>query len=214
MFSLFKKAPSSIPYKDKVWKTAEAATKGMLMMGMMKLQKNQPCLIMTFFESERDSLISFMTEYKLNYVALDGSNFEILLENKIYWVDRSAVSNSTVAGFLEKNAVAFMAEVYFPGHYPLSVPENKVLEKLLTLGFNSFLFCISFDDPLLKMFGSERILPLLETLGLEEQEALEHDMITQSIKRARAKIDKKVVKEIQAKSPEEWFKFNGHFNLT
>jgi len=198
----------SIPYKDKVWKTAEAATKGMLMMGMMKLQQNRPCLIITFFESEMDLLISFMADHKLNYTVLDGLASEIALENKIYLADRSAVSNSVAMKFLEQNVSVFTKEIYFPSHYPLSISENSVLEKLSLAGFDSFVFCISFDDPLLKIFGSERILPLLEKLGLEDQEALEHDMITQSIKRARSKIDKKVTREIQSKSAGEWFAVN------
>jgi hypothetical protein len=103
---------------------------------------------------------------------VDGDD-DIAAEAKIYLIDHAAISNFTVLKFMEKNVNNFMAEVFFPGHYTLSVPENIVLEKLSSVGFNSFIFCISFDDPLLKMFGSERILPLLEKLGLEDQEALE-----------------------------------------
>ena len=86
--------------------------------------------------------------------------------------------------------------------------EQKVLTKLAAMGFNSFVFCLSFDDPLLKMFGSENILPLLEKMGLEDEEALEHKIITLSINNARDKVGKKVRTEIQTTSPQEWFKLN------
>ena len=90
----------------------------------------------------------------------------------------------------------------------MSVAENSTLKSLSDSGYDKFIFCLSFEDPLLEMFGSQNILPLLEKLGLEEEEAIEHAMVTQSIKRAREKVEGKVSHEIKAKSPEEWFTLN------
>src|SRR5436190_14295344 len=73
MFSLFKKSPPSIPYSDKVWKKAEYANKGMLMMAMMRLQQNKPCLLVNFFESETKKLAAFMAQHQLGFVELDVS---------------------------------------------------------------------------------------------------------------------------------------------
>jgi hypothetical protein len=209
MFSLFKKSPPSIAYTDKVWKTEDAATKGMLMMAMMKLQQNQPCLILTFFESEKNRLMTFMNAHELKFILVDEpSGFDDASEAKIYLVEAASMSRSTVIDFLSRNQSRFGPQIYFPSHYPLSGPEHQVLEKLSAIGFSSFVFCLSFDDPLLKMFGSESILPLLEKLGLDDNEALEHRMITQSILRAREKVGKKVRQDVQAKSPQEWFALN------
>jgi hypothetical protein len=209
MFSLFKKEPPSIPYTDKVWKTAEAATKGMLMMAMMKLQKNQPCLIVTFFQSERGELITFLEQHQLKFSILDGTiSPSDTIEPIIYLAEASLVSNSVVSDFLSRHVVRFERAAYFTSHYPLHPPEDKVLEKLSSTGFNSFTFCLSFDDPLLKMFGSEKILPLLEKLGLDDNEAIEHAMVTQSIKRARKKVEEKLVREITAPSAAQWFALN------
>ena len=82
------------------------------------------------------------------------------------------------------------------------------LKNLTTLGFEKFVFCLSFEDPLLKLFASQNILPLLEKLGLEEEEAIEHAMVTKSIQRAREKVESTVNNEIHTKSPEEWFALN------
>ena len=94
------------------------------------------------------------------------------------------------------------------GHYPMSAVENTTLHNLTAAGFSKFVFCLSFDDPLLKIFNSQNILPLLEKLGLEEEESIEHAMVTQSIKRAREKVESKVKAEVKAKSPEDWFALN------
>ena len=208
MFSFFKKGKPTVPFTDKVWKTREAAFKGLLMMGMMRLQKNQPCLIVAFFESEMNSLQAFMQEHKMNFILLDSSAIINTIEPMIYLANATTISDLTISKFLSESVKVFDGLVYFPGHYPLSNPENMTLEKLSSIGFTTFIFCLSFDDPLLKHFGSANILPILERLGLEDQESLEHNMITQSIKNAREKVAKKVEREIKCHSPEDWFSKN------
>ena len=42
-------------------------------------------------------------------------------------------------------------------------------------------FFLSLEDNLLRIFGSERITPWMERLGLEEVEAIEHKMISRAI---------------------------------
>ncbi len=208
MFSLFKKESLSIPYIDKVWKTEESAIKGMLMMAMMRLQKGQSCFIISFFESQLEKIASFMNANQLKFVKLDGAVGIEVTEPTLFLADAPSVSLTSLTDFLKRSIKLFSGEVFFPGHYPVTATENKTLDILSTLGFNTFIFCLSFDDPLLKMFNSQSILPLLEKLGLEDEEAIEHNMVTQSIKRAREKVEKKMGKEILAKSPEEWFTLN------
>jgi preprotein translocase subunit SecA len=208
MFSLFKKSPPFIPYTDKVWKTEEAAIKGMLMMAMMKLQQGRPCLIMSFFESEEIKLKAFLSSHQLKYEVLDGSVGLSEVGPVIYLIQSHFIFSSTITDWLAKYKEQFGGEVYFPGHYPLHDQEYKVLDKLKALHFNSFRFCLSFDDPLLKVFVSGNILPLLEKLGLDDNEAIEHAMVTQAIKRAREKLGEKVNRVVEAKSPQEWFSLN------
>lgn len=208
MFSFFKKSPTPIPFRDKVWKTENAAIKGLLMIAMMKLQKGQSCLVVSFFPTELERLKLFMQGYQMKFVFLDDFAGEELPEVGIFIMSASFLSKSTWPNSLSNSASRFGGEVHFSGHYPIQAKENPVLESLSHKGFNSFVFCLSFDDPLLKMFGSENILPLLEQLGLEDEESLEHKMITQSISRAREKLEKKVSREITAHSPQEWFEKN------
>jgi len=50
-------------------------------------------------------------------------------------------------------------------------------------------FFVSLEDNLMRMFGSERIAKIMDRLGLEEGEVIQHSMITKSIERAQKKVE-------------------------
>src|SRR4030095_6596290 len=50
-------------------------------------------------------------------------------------------------------------------------------------------FFLALEDDLMRLFGSERISRVMEKLGIEEGEAIEHSMITSSVERAQKKVE-------------------------
>jgi preprotein translocase subunit SecA len=50
-------------------------------------------------------------------------------------------------------------------------------------------FFVSLEDDLMRMFGSARIASLMDRMGLEEGEVIQHSMITKSIERAQRKVE-------------------------
>ena len=50
-------------------------------------------------------------------------------------------------------------------------------------------FCLSLEDPLMRLFGGERMQGLVEKMGLEEDEAIEAKLITRSIENAQKKVE-------------------------
>jgi preprotein translocase subunit SecA len=50
-------------------------------------------------------------------------------------------------------------------------------------------FFVSLDDELMRLFGSDRIANIMDKLGLEEGEVIQHSMITKSIERAQKKVE-------------------------
>ncbi len=50
-------------------------------------------------------------------------------------------------------------------------------------------FFVSLEDNLMRLFGSERIAKMMDTLGLKEGEEIQHSMITKSIERAQRKVE-------------------------
>ncbi len=50
-------------------------------------------------------------------------------------------------------------------------------------------FFVSLEDDLMRLFGSERIAKMMDRLGIEEGEVIQHAMITKSIERAQKKVE-------------------------
>ncbi|MBL7891839.1 MAG: preprotein translocase subunit SecA [Bacteroidia bacterium] len=50
-------------------------------------------------------------------------------------------------------------------------------------------FFVSLEDDLMRLFGSERIAKMMDRMGLEEGEVIQHSMITSSIERAQRKVE-------------------------
>ena len=50
-------------------------------------------------------------------------------------------------------------------------------------------FYVSLEDDLMRMFGSDRISGILQSLGLEEGQRIEHSWISRSIKKAQSKVE-------------------------
>ncbi len=50
-------------------------------------------------------------------------------------------------------------------------------------------FYISLEDDLMRLFGSERVMKLIDTMGLDEDEPIEHGMLTKAIENAQKKVE-------------------------
>ncbi|MEK6478659.1 preprotein translocase subunit SecA [Catalinimonas sp. 4WD22] len=50
-------------------------------------------------------------------------------------------------------------------------------------------FFVSLEDNLMRLFGSDRIAKLMDRMGLEEGEVIQHSMVTSSIERAQKKVE-------------------------
>jgi preprotein translocase subunit SecA len=54
-------------------------------------------------------------------------------------------------------------------------------------GTSQFFVCL--EDNLMRLFGSERIARLMDSMGLQEGEVIQHSMVTKSIERAQKKVE-------------------------
>ena len=50
-------------------------------------------------------------------------------------------------------------------------------------------FFVSLEDNLMRLFGSDRIAKMMDRMGVEEGEVIQHSMITKSIERAQKKVE-------------------------
>jgi hypothetical protein len=67
---------------------------------------------------------------------------------------------------------------------------------------------ISLEDPLMQMFASEWVQGILQRLGMQEDEAIESQMVARRIQQAAQKIERQSVSDLRANSAEEWMQLN------
>jgi len=79
--------------------------------------------------------------------------------------------------------------------------EKKFLEALKS---NDVLVHVSLSDPLLAAFNADRIQKMMEKMGLNESEFIEHEMINKSIERAMEKIKNSNLHKDSPKTLLDW----------
>jgi hypothetical protein len=93
----------------------------------------------------------------------------------------------------------------FIEHYPLAEKERTVF---LSLQDNSVAIYSSLDEAFFQLFGGDKISALLSKMGLDENEAISHSMVTRSIYHAQEKLARKVTLDHSAYSMQEWVRKN------
>ncbi|MBL7701353.1 MAG: hypothetical protein JNM14_03840 [Ferruginibacter sp.] len=93
----------------------------------------------------------------------------------------------------------------FVEHYPL---HTKEIDLIKNWDAKKIVVYSALDEPLFRHFGSDKIIPLIKMIGMKEEEAIEHKMVTKSIINGQEKIAKLITFEQSAASQEEWMKKN------
>lgn len=195
-------------YADKVWKTRPVAMKGMITEALKSITQNQAPIVFSYFEDTITEVISFLATAGVPYFQLTNDSLgEASGQSKVVFVcDASLIASSSGAGFLNALFAKHRIQFLFAGHYPLPTKENKIIEKLSSSYPQSpITFCSAIDDPSFKPFGADRIMSVLDQMGLKEDECIEHAMVSKAMANARAKIESKVQYEVVAKAEGEWF---------
>ena len=95
--------------------------------------------------------------------------------------------------------------VIFYEHHPLVAKEKEWLEEN---HIKEAVFYSSLDEPLFLYAGGANIASLMQRMGMQEEEAISHSLISKSIDGARKKIADKILSESTARSQKEWFERN------
>ena len=95
--------------------------------------------------------------------------------------------------------------VVFAEHYPLRRKEQELFQRLK---LEEVIVFSSLKEPLFQRFGSDKIIQMMQQLGMKDDEVMEHNMISKAIRNAQEKIEKKVLLEQLARSQEDWLNKN------
>lgn len=210
MFSSSKK-PILAASTDKVWKTKLARHRGIATEALRALTQARTPVVFFFFEDDQRQFVEFLDSNKAPYFTVTHGNRLEALEQKgtIFVMDAFTTASPEAISFLTKFSLTAALTILFLGHYPLVTPEVKLLENLdERFGPLPRVFCLSLEDALLQTFGTDRIRPLLQSLGVGDEECIEHAMVSKAILRAREKLETHVEHETKTKSEADWFAKN------
>ncbi len=204
LFSFGKSAPATP--SDKVWKTSQACLKGTVTQALIAIKAGELPVIITFFEESHQQLMDF----------LKASNAPHLLINTLLTSEITQLKGTIAVFELYTSGTHFLhlpkevkATVFFLGHYPLPDTERKVIEEIRLTHPNAVIsFCQSLDDALFEQLGTGNLAPLLEKIGLTDDECIEHALVSKAIHRSLEKLGEKVITESKAKSMREWLEKN------
>lgn len=189
MFGFFKKK-NEIVIKDLVWKT-EVFKYQSLIKYAKQIDK---LIIVYYFEDTKKELESNLNTANINYTDTNSFAANVWLMQASNLMHKLSIDGRTVV---------------FAEHHPSFIKEKEVLDYLLVqLNARTINFHISLEDELLKYFGSEKIVQILEKMGFKDDEIIEHNMISRSIQNAQKKIDEQVQLPTNTRNIKDWFKLN------
>lgn len=99
----------------------------------------------------------------------------------------------------------------FVEHHPLINVEDAsldVLEKIAESTMQRAIFFCGMDEPLMRLFGADRLVALMKSMGMAETEKISHPMVDKALLNARKKIEKNGSMYLPADSDAEWFERN------
>ncbi|NOT76367.1 MAG: hypothetical protein HOP08_15670 [Cyclobacteriaceae bacterium] len=200
LFSFGKPSPPKA--NNKVWKTREECLKGTVRECLLSIRNSEIAIIAFPFEESRQAMETFLNKAPVPFQSIDTYAGKDILSttDKIFLIDLFPLTNLS-----SDRKINF----FILGRYPYLPEERKSLEHLRIKFPNAVIsFCLSLDDTVFKVFGSERLKPLMESLGMKEDEFIEHAMINTSIANGLEKIEQKVVNELKSSSEKGWFERN------
>ncbi len=209
--SLFSFLKSNAPtYSDKVWKEDAYAVKGMMTDALQAITRNEIPIVLTFFTDTSEKVRSFLTTNQVPYFSLEpGNASEAETQPRVvFLLDANfLLSSSQIMSFITNQSKKQKIDFLFFGHYPIPAKENRILEKLSSNN-GAITFYSSLDDPSFKIFGADHIKETLSKIGLADDEAIQHTMVSRAMKNAREKIEKSIAHEIVCATELEWFSKN------
>lgn len=180
----------------------------MIMDAMLVMKQNQVPLVFIYFEDKIGEVISFLSAEGVPYFQIDNNTLgEAASQSNVLFICPASLltSSSAMAGFLKHLSARHKIQFLFDGHYPLPSKEIKLIERLSSYPDCPITFYSSLDEPSFKAFGADRIMSLLDQMGMDQNEFIEHAMVRKAMTRAREKIESMVSREIAAETEKEWF---------
>jgi len=191
---------------DLIYQSEEAKFKAIAQKVKVKQEKGQPVLIGTVSVEKNELLSAFLKQAGVPHKALNAKNHES--EGEIV-----AQAGKTGSVVIATNMAGRGVDIKLGGNPATAEQEQEVkdLGGLFVLGterhdarriddqlrgragrqgdVGETQFYVSLDDPIMKIFGGDRIRGIVSTLGLRDDEAIQNKMISKQLENAQEKVE-------------------------
>lgn len=125
------------------------------------------------------------------------------------WNDHSPVKMikaNAVSGIL---SIPHLAHIFVAEVHPDGTKDQEIAEwarqKYASAGL---IFYTSLDAAMMQLFNSANIMALMQNMGMEENERIEHPFVSKAILNSQKKIAGKITGNLDAGSEAEWIRLN------
>lgn len=192
MFNFFKKKPAGPQRRYVAYMTHLQKYRAVI---HRLVDQSEPALLIYFFEQTASQIKQLCAAMDLTCGQLPND----ITGCKVVLADGFGLQNLTASHWTQVECI----EVF-----PLLRMQQAVSEAFAHLP--EITFHIGLDEPLMAPFGVERIRGLLDKMGMDESESLEHAMISKSLERAMQQLEAKPLPQpLLRTSPSEWLRVNG-----
>lgn len=95
--------------------------------------------------------------------------------------------------------------------YPIYSVNRQLVDFFKDADVKTITYYLGMDEPLMQLFGSERIIQLLRKMGTKDEESIQHPMVDKSIERAQLKLENNRNPHNPVRtSQEDWMDANKH----
>ena len=205
-------------FDDRVWMNSERKYRDLVVATSQDLREGRLSTIVFHFADTGAEVVDLLKQADLPYALLpehadfpDGNSSAWQQGAQILVLPASIIPPVSAGKRISPKQQASGPEnvVHLAAHHPRLEYDALVLgldkHWPMVLDFRAY---VGLDEPLLEVFGSDRILPMLHQLGMNENEMLNHPMLTRSIESAQKKISKSKKPEVAADTYGEWIRLN------
>ncbi|MFH7320163.1 preprotein translocase subunit SecA [Desulfurivibrio sp. D14AmB] len=186
-----------IDYPDAIYKTLAAKYRAIVREIKELHEKGQPVLVGTINIDVSEKISAMLKKQKIPHAVLNAKQHDKEAEIVADAGQRGKVTIATnMAGrgtdIKLGEGVAELGGLHIlgTGRHESRRIDNQLRGRSGRQGDpGSSRFFLSLEDDLLRIFGSERISGIMDRLGMEEDEPIEHNMISKAIENAQRKVE-------------------------
>ncbi len=206
-----KKAGKLPQFKDLIWVTqARKVDNGCKILGE-KVTQGSACLAIAHFPSTLQTFQDVLTTQQIPYETITASHLTPTTLANIITRRRQpnlflALSSQIAEPNPEEQFPIPQFDLTLLERYPTPERDQALLVFAQGCGITKTVQAYwGLDEPLLQRFGGDRIQSMMSVFQIDENTPIESSMLTNSLRNAQTKLQKSLIQEFRANSPEEWF---------